>query len=232
LALKDFLYRCPGCGHDPMEGEADEARCPACGLVVDRNAAGATCLRVHGPSGALPSEVPASHLADRIEAMGGALPRATAPSGSLAYATEVRVRTAGSERPIRYRGLLLGFAERFGAGTPGRLRITDEALILDMGGALDAAASAHAPPAAGQAHRRTWPLEALRSLQTSSSAVQITTLDRTSRARGIVHFRFLDDSPRRWDELLRHAISQRWELLGKGTVQEFQPRIRAEALHP
>jgi len=217
LALKDFLYRCPGCGHDPMEGEADEARCSACGLVVDRNAAGATCLRVHGPSGALPSEVPAAHLADRIEAMGGALPRATAPDGSLAYAAEVRVRTAGSERPIRYRGLLLGFAERFGAGTPGRLRITDEALILDIG-------EGEPRGSRGESTRRTWPLEALQSLQTSSSAVQITTVD-----QGLVLFRFTDDSPRRWDELLRHAISRRWEVLGKGSVQEFQPHIRAEA---
>jgi len=203
-----------------MGGEADEARCLACGLVVDRNASAATCLRVHGSSGALPSEVPAAHLADRIEAMGGALPRATTPDGSLAYAAEVRVRTAGTERPIRYGGLLLGFAERFGPGTSGRLRITDEALILDIG----EVGEGESREPHGESERRTWPLEALQSLQTSSSAVQITTVD-----QGLVLFRFTDDSPRRWDELLRHAISRRWESLGKGTVQEFQPRIRAEA---
>jgi hypothetical protein len=215
-----------------MEGVHDEARCAACGLVVNRNAAGATCLRVFGAPGFPASEVPASHLSDRIDALGGALPRATAPDGSLAYSAEVRVRTAGSERPIRYRGALLGFAERFVAGVPGRLHIQDDALILETGKGSDPRPVPPPGPPPGPSpvpasESRTWRLESLASIQTSSSAVQITTAD-----RGIVPFRFVDDSPRRWDELLRHAISRRWALLGKGTVQEFQPRIRAEALHP
>ncbi|CAN5622734.1 hypothetical protein BH23GEM11_BH23GEM11_00870 [soil metagenome] len=208
-----------------MEGESDAAHCPSCGLVVDRRSSGAACLRVHWAWGAPPSEVPAAHLADRLEAMGGALPRATAPDGSLAYEAGVCALTAGPAQAIRYRGLLLGFAERFTPGVPGRLRLHDEALILvptGKGGAATPPRPDH--PAEADIASRRWPLESLRSLQTSSSAVQITTLD-----EGIVLFRFDDDSPRRWDELLRIAISRRWELLGKGTVREFQPRIRAEA---
>jgi len=212
MALKDFLYRCPGCGHDPMEGRGDVVICPSCTLQIDRNATGTTCLRLHRPgTEAAPIDVPAATLADRIAEHGGALTRATAPDGSLAYEAEVRVQTAGSEMPIRYRRRLLGFAERFGAGTPGILHLSAHALGL------------RSPSPADASSPRRWALEDIRSLQTSSSAVQITThLD------GVVLFRFTEDSPRRWDELLRHAIGDRWKRLGKGTVQEFQPRIRAE----
>lgn len=211
LALKDFLYRCPACGHDPMEGRRDLATCAACGLHVDRNAAGATCLRLHWPGmETAPTEVPAATLADRIVSHGGALTRATAPDGNMAYEAEVRVRAAGTEMPIRYRRRLLGFAERFGAGSPGILHLSRDAL-----GLRSLLPSDTVPP-------RRWALEDIRSLQTSSSAVQITT-----RGDGVVLFLFTSDSPRRWDELLRHAIGERWKRLGKGTVHEFQPRIRA-----
>lgn len=212
MALKHFLYRCPACGHDPMEGRGDVATCPSCTLLIDRKATGTTCLRLHlrGREDA-PIEVPVATLADRITAHGGALTRATHSDGSLAYEAEVRVQTAGSEMPIRYRRRLLGFAERFGAGTPGILRLSDDALAL------------RSPVLADAPSTRRWALEEIRSLQTSSSAVQITT-----QTEGVVLFRFTEDSPRRWDELLRHAIAERWKRLGKGTVQEFQPRIRAE----
>jgi hypothetical protein len=195
-----------------MGGQGDVATCASCGLQVDRKATAATCLRLHWPGmETAPLDVPAATLADRIVAHGGALTRAMAPDGSLAYEAEVRVRTAGSEMPIRYRRRLLGFAERFGAGSPGILHLSDDAMGL------------HALHSGELSPRRSWALEDIRSLQTSSSSVQITT-----REDGVVLFRFTSDSPRRWDELLRHAIGERWKTLGKGTVHEFQPRIRAE----
>jgi hypothetical protein len=59
--------------------------------------------------------------------------------------------------------------------------------------------------------------------------VQITTGtpgEGAGHGTGLVLFRFVEDSPRRWDELLRHAVARRWEALGRGTIREFQPRIR------
>jgi hypothetical protein len=211
-----------------MEGRKDVATCPSCGLQVDRRASGSTCLRLRW-SGPPPRscEVAAATLADRIAASGGALSRATTPDGSLSYEAEVRVRTAGTELPIRYRGRLLGFAERFGGGTPGVLHLSDDALTLHPAppGATPADALSQGTP--GPTPQRRWALDDIRSLQTSSSSVQITTA-----TDGVVLFRFVRDSPRRWDELLRHAISRRWRGMGKGRVQEFQPRIRAEGPPP
>jgi hypothetical protein len=219
MSLKDFLYRCPACGQDPLPGARDTVACPACGLRVDREGGRDTRLRVTLP-GRAPVHLLAATLADRIEALGGPLSRARQADGALAYGAAVRVRMAGSEAPVRYGGRLLGFVERFGAGTPAHLHLGDDALtLLPLG----------APP--GREPLRCWPLESLRALQTSSSAVQITTghADGTGGpATGLVLFRFVEDSPRRWDELLRHAVAQRWEVLGRGPIREFQPRIRGQ----
>jgi hypothetical protein len=205
-----------------MEGRRDRATCPACGLEV---------VRADGPPGTLSVRtregvsrpVHATVLAARIDALGGALARATGPDGCLAHAADVLVRTAGSEVPVRLDRRLLGFAERFGRGSPGRLELTPEVLRLVPGGPRSGA-GAGPPPASV----RQWPLESLRALQTSSSAVQVTTDTPAGQGTGVVLFRFVEDSPRRWDELLRHAISRRWEALGLGQVIEFQPRIRVD----
>ncbi len=217
MALRDFLYRCPSCGADPLPGTDDRVACPGCGLQVDREGGSDTRLRVTLP-GNPPVHLAAAALADRIEALGGALERARGPGGRLDYGAAVRVRTAGSEKPVRYGGRLLGFAERFARGMPGWLHLSDTAVSLFA----DASGDRDRP-------LRSWPLESLRSLQTSSSAVQFTT--RAGKGprdggTGLVLFRFEEDSPRRWDELLRHAVAQRWLEVGKGHILEFQPRIR------
>jgi hypothetical protein len=59
-----------------------------------------------------------------------------------------------------HEGILLGFAEQFGRGTPGLLRLTET--HLEFRGSRGEVAEAH------------WPLEAITALQSSSSSVQVT----------------------------------------------------------
>lgn len=213
MAIKDLLYRCPGCGHDPMGGKGEVASCPRCGLEAHRGSSLPLALVVRKDGRQF--DVPLASVTRRLHALGGPWPRAMAASGTLSYETRVRLRLGGNERPVRYRGRLLGFAERFGRGTPGTLLLTGASLTFRAG-----------PGDAGQGRGedRIWPLESLRSLQTSSSSLQITT-----QAGGLLLFRFDGDSPRRWDELLRGALDARWRKLGKGGILEFQPRILAGA---
>jgi hypothetical protein len=206
-----------------MGGEGDRATCPACGLGVDREGAGDARLRVVHASGRT-ALLPAALLARRIEAFGGALSSTGgAPAGALRRA-RVRVRTAGSEDPVRYRGRLLGFTEALLEGTPAILALDTLEIRLEM---LAGGDGSDAPP--GDPVLRRWPLESLGSLQTASSTVQFTVRRGAGEpgAPGIVLLRFLDDSPRRWDELLRHALAGRWRALGRGEITEFQPRILA-----
>lgn len=209
-----------------MGGEGDRAACPACGLRVDREGGRDARLRVVHPSGRI-AHLPAALLARRIDAFGGALASTGgAPAGALRRA-RVRVRTAGGEDPVRFRSRLLGFTEALRGGAQAILALDSRELRLEP--------LADAPQALHPAEPlQRWALDSVRSLQTSSSTVQFT-VRRGERGRGgpeIVLLRFLDDSPRRWDELLRHALTARWRALGRGEITEFQPRILARTEAP
>ena len=213
MPLTYLLYRCPRCGHDPMGGEKDESLCPACGTWFGRAGAGAL-IRVREASGK-EWEIPSRLLAASIQALGGPGPRARDRQGRIRYEAEAEARVAGEEAPFRFRGELLGFAERLGAGVPGVLEITDEALTFS-------------PTVTSESHSgsegigRSWPLLDIRAVQTSSSALQISPRD-----GGLVQFRFRLDSPRRWEELLHLALREAYRGAGLGEITEFQPRIWA-----
>ncbi len=183
--------------------------------------------------------MPVGALVDRIEALGGPWTRATTMNGDLRYSASVLLRVAGSERPVHFQERLLGFAEHFGAGEPGVLTLTEATLSFEEGdrgtedpaetdtragmdGGSESPAGREGKGAATPPPHRAWDLEEIRSLQASSSSVQLTT------ERGaLLLFRFRNDSTRRWESLLRGAVARRWEALGRGRVVEFQPRIRA-----
>jgi hypothetical protein len=205
MGLPDLLFRCPFCGHDPMEGEKLEARCPRCGRSFRPGGPG-TMIAVSHPEGST-EEVPAGELSRRMEALGGAIDRARGDAGHLRFESRVRVRWADVEEPIRFRDVLLGYAELFGAGREGSLLLDHDRLVLTLEG--------------GEGESVAWPLLELGALQTSSSSVQISP-----KGGGVVLFRFPDESTRRWEELLRTAISLAWREAGRGEVIEFQPRIR------
>ncbi len=99
----------------------------------------------------------------------------------------------------------MGFAERFGQVHAARLSLDPERFLIETRteDAFD------------------WPLETLTAIQPSSKTLQLNHAD------GLVSIRFLGDSVRRWEALLQRYVRERWALLGRGRVAEFQPRIVA-----
>lgn len=214
MPLTALLYRCPRCGHDPMAGHGDEARCPSCGVSFRRGDVGAT-LRLTDPSDPDRERVvPAASLTHAIAALGGPLPSPHSALGDGALGGGVDlgvVREAAAlrsrslaEEPVHFRGRLLGFAERQGEGEDGIVRLTDDEIVFLVEDQV----------------RDRWRLIELRALQSSSSLIQLST-----RSDELVQFRFHSDSPRRWEELLRIALQKAWDGEGRGTIMEFQPRI-------
>lgn len=204
MALKDLLYRCPRCGHDPTEGKGDRVHCPACRCRFSRAPAGARI--VVEPAEETPKHVPASRLSEAIAERGGPLAAARGEDGAIRYESRVEVRRGAAEETMRHGGEVWGFYERLGVPEPGLLRARSDALELESEGA--------------ETTRSRWNLLDLRAVQSSSSSVQIFT------ATGeLVHFRFLDDSPVRWEALLHAVLQDAYERDGRGRILEFQPRI-------
>ncbi len=130
--------------------------------------------------------------------------RATRADGTVRYSARAEVRWRVSERPVRHRGALLGFAESMAPPTPARVTVDREAVAVDDGGTVTG----------------RWRLLDIRAVQAASRSVQLSLPgDR------LVQFSFVSDSPRRWEILLRRLIADAYERAGRGGVVEFQPRI-------
>ena len=153
-----------------------------------------------------PKSVPASRLTEAIAAMGGPLPGARSSDDGILYESRVVARRGEGEDTMRYRGEVLGFFERLGDRVRGTLRVTEDALEFEGEG--------------GGTTRSRWNLLDLRAVQSSSSSVQIFTA-----TRELVHFRFLDDSPMRWESMLHAVLQEAYAREGRGRIVEFQPRI-------
>ncbi len=204
MALHHVLYRCPSCGHDPLQGEGDRAWCTACEREFSRRRAGST---IHVSGGGASRKSPISKLIQQIEGHGGALTAAMGQDGfSIHYEARVLAQTADVDEPVRFRGQVLGFVEQLGEGEPGVLLIDDEALRFRPDG----------PGSEPQA----WTLLGVRAVQSASSSIQISP-----EGGGVVVFRFESDSPVRWESLLKAAMQYAYTRAGLGTIQEFQPRI-------
>lgn len=118
-------------------------------------------------------------------------------------------RGSGKEGPVRHSGEVVGFAEELGDPREGVLELTSRALNL-WG------------EAEGVSPVDQWALADIRAVQTTSSALQISPI-----TGGVILFRFQDDSPRRWEDLLHRRLRERFRADGRGEILEFQPRIVA-----
>jgi hypothetical protein len=251
MPLVYLLYRCPRCGQDPMEGRKDEARCPACGTRFFRGGEGGL-LRVLEPSGE-EWEVASGRLAAAVDAWNekeweqpsgtGGVSATRSPGGTAGISSPenartmpdsrggevmrraqgvggesssgaagarvirralVDVRRASWEAPFRFGGELLGFVESLGEAREGMLELSSAGVSLQV----------------GEGEPERWPLLDIRAVQTSSSSLQISP-----REGGVIHFRFREDSPRRWEDLLHRALEKAYREAGLGKILEFQPRI-------
>ncbi|MEZ4414683.1 MAG: hypothetical protein R3E10_02945 [Gemmatimonadota bacterium] len=187
-----------------MQGERDRAVCPTCGRTFVRVREGRR-IRILDAAGKVENALVQTLVGD-IERLGGSLTTARQEDGRVEYSARVAVRRSLSEDPVEHEGRLLGYIERLGEPEQGTLTITEDALRFqpDVG---DAAA---------------WALMDLGAVQTSSAALQISPL----RAP-VVEFRFLGDSPFRWEDLLRTLLTEAYRREGRGEIIEFQPRIVA-----
>lgn len=203
MPLIHLLYRCPRCGRDPVEGEKEVVTCPGCGTRFTRGVEDPGRIRLDR-EGEPPTEVPTGALVDAIEALGGPRTAATAEDGRIRYEAEVVVRRCLAEDPVLHRGEVLGFVERRGEPEEGVLRLTGDALAFLRDG------------------RKTsgWGLLDLRAIQASSSSLQISVADGS-----VVQLRFVEDSPRRWEDLLRWVLQVAYRREGRGEIVEYQPRI-------
>ena len=201
MALIDLCYRCPQCGRDPMGGEGDAAWCASCGIRIERSRGRLLLSLAEGDQR---FDVSAADLCRRIDEHGGPITRATRDDGTLEYSAHARISWRVSERAIRYRGVLRGFVESMGPAAPGTVTVDRDRVHVDAGGR----------------HTGSWRHLDLGAVQASSSSLQLSLPDDQ-----LVQFRFEDDSPRRWEALMRRLITDAYERAGRGVVVEFQPRI-------
>lgn len=135
-------------------------------------------------------------LIDRMDSLG---------KDGAVLESSVLAKFAYRERPVWYRDALIGFFEEWEPSRPGELRLDDRTVQFTE--------------SSGEVHQ--WSLLDLRAVQTASVAVQISAL-----GGGLVSFRILNGSPRRWEEAFRARLRRVWRDAGKGEIFEFQPRIR------
>ena len=203
MALGDFLYRCPFCGAEPLEGKGDKASCSGCARQYERGEEG-TRIFVHEGDGRK-SGIPARRLAERLDELESASGPSREGRGYLLESAAV-ARFATGEEPVRFRGALLGYVEKMGPERAGTLGLGARTLKFRERD--------------GTVHQ--WDLLDLRALQTASSTVQVSSVE-----GGVVTFSFAGDSPRRWERLLKVQLRKLWREEDRGEIFEFQPRIRA-----
>ena len=206
MPIEHLLYRCPRCGDDKTATTKRVLRCEACGTTFEQGDLSA--ITVRSADGTV-EETSARALIDAIERFGGASPATHEASRELRCETSVAVARVQDYEPVRWRGRLLGFWERFAEEHHARLGLADGGLTLT----------------AMEQETLVWPWARILALQVSSSAIQLDI-----RGDGLYQVQFLVDSPKRWKELLEGALRRFYAERGQ-TVIEFQPRIVTRPHH-
>ncbi len=211
MPIHDMLYRCPRCGHDPLNGHKRRARCFSCGTRYEQGRG--SVIIVRPPEGPLERLSAASLVAD-MDRMGGPGTGKDRGSGlpeeSPFREARVALGLAEGYDVIRWRGEVLGFSERISWKGEGLLKLEGEALTFTSPG--------------NRAEGFSCLLSDVRGVQISSGALQVT-LEGTR----LYQFEFIDDSPKRWEDLLCLALSRLYTKTGR-CITEFKPRIVTEPL--
>lgn len=184
-------------------------RCPRCGQdPLDGHNGGAKCsscgtsfqqgrgsvILVRPPDGP-PEPASASSLIADVERMGGP---------GLFRESKISFGKAEGHDVIRWRGEVLGFSERISWKGEGLLRLEGEELSFRPD---------------GKAEGFSCLLGDIRGVLISSMALQVTLED-----THLYQFELLDDSPKRWEDLLCLAL-RRFHARSGNHITEFKPRI-------
>lgn len=186
-------------------------RCPFCGADTQPDGEAALCAACErsyvmgggggnvlvSGTGSGGAELGLGALIDRMEGWG---------DEGHALESSAVARFALKEWPVRYQNAIVGFFEERGSKIAGTLRLGQREIRF--------------AEEAGPSHE--WLLLDLRAVQTASAAIQISPPE-----GGLVSFRLIGDSPRRWEDSLKQRIRRLWHSAGRGEIREFQPRIRA-----
>ena len=203
--IHHMLYRCPLCGHDPMVRLVRRAECPDCGTVFERGKGSSILIRTPGsPARVSTATELLAAIAGMAEESLGECMEEDAPI----HEAQVALGRAVGQDTVRFNGHVLGFAERIRAEGKGILRLHSDRVIW--------CAKGNDPVA--------WPLDVIRAIQISSRAIQVRFL-----GCGLRQFEFIEDSPKRWEDLMRMVLQRFYATRGE-IIVEFQPQIVTEAL--
>jgi len=226
MPIHDMLYRCPRCGHDPLDGHKGRARCLSCGTRFEQGRG--SLITVRPPEGP-PEQASATSLLADMKKMGG--PGTGKGQGrdlseeSLFREARVVLGMAEGYDVIRWRGEVLGFSERISWKGEGLIRLEGEALtftpVQDTVGLVERNVRTGL---GGSAEGFSCLLGDIRGVQISSKALQVTL-----EGRRLYQFELIDDSPKRWEDLLCLALKRLYAQRGRGII-EFKPRVVTEPL--
>ena len=228
MPIHHMLYRCPRCGHDPLEGHKGRAKCSSCETRFEQGRGAVIIVR---PPDGPPEQSTASDLLADVERLGGpglAGSGLGAQPGEASLFREARIAFGRAEGHdvIRWRGEVLGFSERISRKGRGTVRLEAEALTFepDRGTAGGRGGQGSLDGLGGLDQRFSCLLGDIRGVQISSRALQVT-LDRGR----LYQFEFGDDSPKRWEDLLCLALTRLYARSGQRII-EFKPRIVLESV--
>ena len=163
MPIHHMLYRCPRCGHDPLDGHKGRAKCSSCGTRFEQGRGAVIIVR---PPDGPPELSTASDLLAAVEKLGG--PGVGTQLGAESSFREARILFGRAEGHdvIRWRGEVLGFTERVSWKGRGNIRLAGEALTFKP----------DQVPARGQGPDQGFSclLGDIRGVQISSGALQVT----------------------------------------------------------
>lgn len=195
VAIRDLLWACPACRSvESLVRSGRAEQCASCGARLRRGRGANIVLEVPGRTPV------ARHAREWADLIGDP------QDGEEDVSARVSLRDVARSWPLRERGELLGFVERFGPDIPGLLILTRDAIRFQ--------------PDTGPT--RVWPILDVTAVQPASSKLQLKV-----RGSEVVTLRFVSGSVRLWEARIQQRLREAWRAAGWGEIVEFQPRVSA-----